>query len=261
MKLLDPNTIKIDQTKMALIHSQMTAVYRRIVFSRLYSDDDLLEHYTRSLGNLQSLLSIKNAQMEAQTEEEASVYLRNLQFSLDFIIEQILQEKCFSSIRDLFALLRIVSPEAHARHPNKFRSTFVQVGSFLCPPPEEIESLVSELFFHLEQIANPVVRAIYLHHELIRIHPFVDGNGRVSRMAKNWIFLFDLLPPIFIDSPEEKKDYVSALSESFHDLASDNGRESRAATERFFDQEMNRLLRHTEIVHRSVFEATRGDEL
>jgi Fic family protein len=57
-----------------------------------------------------------------------------------------------------------------------------------------------------------------LHHELIRIHPFADGNGRVTRIAKNWMLLCDLYPPIFINVGPQKKEYVNTLSQSFKKL-------------------------------------------
>lgn len=36
---------------------------------------------------------------------------------------------------------------------------------------------------------HPVLVATYLHDELVRIHPFIDGNGRTSRLLMN-LYLF-----------------------------------------------------------------------
>ncbi len=99
----------------------------------------------------------------------------------------------------LFQLLRIISPETNAKHPNKYRQTQVMVGEHICPEPSQIPSLMNELFYQMSTISNTIVKSVYLHHEMIRIHPFADGNGRVTRIAKNWILMFDLYPPIFID--------------------------------------------------------------
>lgn len=85
----------------------------------------------------------------------------------------------------------------------------MQIGVYLCPNPEELNSLVSQLFYNLESISHPLIKAIYLHHELIRIHPFIDGNGRTVRIAKNWIFMYNLYPLIFIKDEIEKKEYKS----------------------------------------------------
>ena len=36
---------------------------------------------------------------------------------------------------------------------------------------------------------HPVDIAAYLHDELVRIHPFIDGNGRTSRLLMNLYLL------------------------------------------------------------------------
>lgn len=33
---------------------------------------------------------------------------------------------------------------------------------------------------------HPIIRACYLHGEFVKIHPFVDGNGRTSRLLLNF---------------------------------------------------------------------------
>ena len=32
---------------------------------------------------------------------------------------------------------------------------------------------------------HPIIRSALLHGELVKIHPFVDGNGRTSRLLMN----------------------------------------------------------------------------
>ncbi len=32
---------------------------------------------------------------------------------------------------------------------------------------------------------HPIIKSALLHGELIKIHPFVDGNGRTSRLMMN----------------------------------------------------------------------------
>ncbi|MBU0618716.1 Fic family protein [Patescibacteria group bacterium] len=57
--------------------------------------------------------------------------------------------------------------------------------TFNPPPPIEINPQIKEFFRWLNseeahQI-HPVLRAGIVHYELVRIHPFLDGNGRVAR--------------------------------------------------------------------------------
>ena len=53
-------------------------------------------------------------------------------------------------------------------------------------PPEQVESEIDRFLEfhrgHAELDLAPELEAAWLHHEFVRIHPFQDGNGRVSRL-------------------------------------------------------------------------------
>ena len=216
------------------------SIYRLIIFSRYHEDDDLLDSFFNGMHELTELVSIKNAQMEAQNEDEAKEYLKNLRIALDFIVEEIKAHRNFGTEVQLFQLYRLVSPETHLLNPNKYRQSLVQIGSYVCPHQSEVPMLVSDLFYGMQYISNPIFRAIYFHHELIRIHPFTDGNGRVTRVAKNWMLMYELYPPIFINDSFQKKKYIASLANSFREL--DNTNEWNDFTSQFFDLELDRLL-------------------
>ncbi len=251
MILLSPNAIVINQSKIDQIEYYVKSIYRLIIYSRHHLDDDLLDIYLDGVNGLQELLSIKNAQMEAQNEEEAKEYLKNLKKSLEFVLDEIIDHQNFTKEIQLFQLLRLISPETNLAHPNRFRQTHVQIGGHICPDPERVPSLISELFFKMETISNPIIRAIYFHHELIRIHPFVDGNGRVTRIAKNWMLMFEMYPPIFINDSSQKMEYISTLSNSFKILER-SPLEWNEYTELFFEQELNRLLKNVVFLYDSI---------
>lgn len=83
----------------------------------------------------------------------------------------------------------------------KYRETQVviknsQTGevSFRPPPstavPVEVEELLE--FVNLkENEVHPVLKAGIVHYELVRIHPFVDGNGRVARALSTLILFLE----------------------------------------------------------------------
>lgn len=86
--------------------------------------------------------------------------------------------------------------------------------------PTEIAFYIDELFAWLNseegKSVHPLLRAGILHYELVRIHPFTDGNGRTARaMALLLLFLegyelkkFFALEEYYDSHPEE---YYSAL--------------------------------------------------
>lgn len=63
--------------------------------------------------------------------------------------------------------------------------------TFRPPPPLEVPYLMRDFLYWLNQtdneILHPVLKAGIAHHELVRIHPFIDGNGRVARVLATLI--------------------------------------------------------------------------
>ncbi|GAA0873357.1 hypothetical protein GCM10009117_25040 [Gangjinia marincola] len=251
MILLPLNIPEINVLKMSQIELEIRAIYRLITFSRKHLADDLLDTFLSHTQDLKELLSIKNAQMEAQDEDEAKEYVLNLNETLRFVTQEINKNITFSTQVQLFQLFRLISPESHREHPNKFRGTHVQIGSYLCPEPSKLNSLVADLFYRMLQIKHPILRAIYFHHELIRIHPFTDGNGRTTRIAKNWMLMYNLYPPIFIKDDEEKYEYIQTLSASFSQLEKSPNHWNEH-TINFFKQEINRIYRNTNMIYNKV---------
>ena len=63
--------------------------------------------------------------------------------------------------------------------------------TFRPPPPIEIPFLMREFLYWINRYGNdeihPLIRAGTVHHELVRIHPFIDGNGRIARTVATLI--------------------------------------------------------------------------
>lgn len=57
---------------------------------------------------------------------------------------------------------------------------------------------------------NPLELAAWTHAEFVKIHPFVDGNGRTSRLIMNYQLLLNGFLPISI-AKESRLEYFNAL--------------------------------------------------
>lgn len=79
---------------------------------------------------------------------------------------------------------------------------------FVC---KDIENLIDKK--EKLSISDYVSKVTIIHHELTKIHPFEDGNGRIIRAFSNWLLKLKQLPPIYIPY-EEKTEYVSALNKA-----------------------------------------------
>ncbi|MBS2962680.1 Fic family protein [Actinocrinis puniceicyclus] len=80
-----------------------------------------------------------------------------------------------------------------------------------CPPmlvDDQMERLV-ELYKQTEG-AHPVIRAAWLHHRFIQIHPFADGNGRVARALTLLSLQRGHYAPIVVDRLQ-RTTYIESL--------------------------------------------------
>lgn len=82
--------------------------------------------------------------------------------------------------------------------------------------PEETPALMTDLIqWYNEAEAkgdlSPIELASLFHYRYIRIHPFEDGNGRVSRLLVNYILYRHGYPMIVVKSAD-KDNYLTALN-------------------------------------------------
>lgn len=67
--------------------------------------------------------------------------------------------------------------------------------SFRPIPPQEVEKAVKELLEFVNTSSkdsmHPVLKSGAVHYEFVRIHPFVDGNGRVARALSTLILFLE----------------------------------------------------------------------
>lgn len=59
---------------------------------------------------------------------------------------------------------------------------------------------------------NPVEIAAWSHAEFVRINPFIDGNGRTSRLIMNYQLMVNGFLPVSINK-EDRLEYYNTLEE------------------------------------------------
>ncbi len=89
-------------------------------------------------------------------------------------------------------------------------------SAFVPPAPSELDLLLQEFFDWLGMAwksVHPVVLAALVHLRLVTIHPFGDGNGRVTRIALNFVLHKKGFP--MLDIPYSRRSgYYRALERS-----------------------------------------------
>ena len=122
--------------------------------------------------------------LEAINHAEAIDYIK------DFAKQNI--EISERTIKDIHAL---VLHGINRENAGKYRNVPVMIsGSRHVPSqPFLIEKQMEDFMIKFHEMeaekVHPVLIAAYLHDELVRIHPFIDGNGRTSRLLMNLYLL------------------------------------------------------------------------
>ena len=109
--------------------------------------------------------------------------------------------------------------------PGRYRmkNVFVSGSSRSFPPPETVAKEMGAFFEWVKSNRggqHPVAFAARVHAQLVMIHPFADGNGRVARLGMNTVLIQDGFLPTVIP-PVLKAEYIDGLKQ-IHESGSDH---------------------------------------
>ena len=113
------------------------------------------------------------------------------------------------------------TPASYIVHAGQYKtrpnSVITATGErFEYASPEETPALMTDLlqWYNEEEQKkqlSPIELASLFHYRYIRIHPFEDGNGRISRLMVNYILYRHGYPMIVVKS-SDKNNYLTALN-------------------------------------------------
>jgi len=187
-----------------------------------YSETELLLIFDNPEGNhtLRELEEMKGSDIAFQlTKDLAADSERPLTEQNIKYLNQILLVRPFwkdAITEDGQPTRRQIKVGEYKEYPNSVR---LQNGEiFHYASPAETPILMGELikWFREEEEKKEmhiVEIAAMLHYKFVRVHPFDDGNGRLSRLLMNYVLFKNNLPPIIIKT-EDKKNYLLALNKA-----------------------------------------------
>ena len=125
---------------------------------------------------------------------------------------KITRDIVFSWHKEIFSQTKIGESGNIRQHNvgiiNNARITFASVPEI----PKRLEEFFSWINKH-DQKENPVEFACLAHYKFVSIHPFADGNGRISRLIMNYI-LYKYDYPLLLIKNTDRKAYFKALAKS-----------------------------------------------
>ena len=143
--------------------------------------------------------------------------------AIKFIESIVKKRKREMSENDILELHRITLKGISDQWAGKYKTSQNRIlGSKLktTPPymvPEEMKHLVKMVNKNPYKY-DTVELAAFAHHELVRIHPFLDGNGRCARLLANLILMRNGFPPNIILNKDRKKYFETLEKAHFSNL-------------------------------------------
>lgn len=142
-------------------------------------------------------------QQEVINLADACVYLQecldnNIELSVQLIKE--LHQKLLTNLDD--------------KNAGRFRDQDVAISGAKATPPSHLDvpSLIQSIV-SLERTANvhPIQKAAWLHWAIARVHPFIDGNGRMARLLQDYVLLKSRYVPASVQPEDRERNYYEAL--------------------------------------------------
>lgn len=144
--------------------------------------------------------------LEAINHEKAILYLNDLVKENNPITEW-----------NIKSIHQLVLKNIDDENAGRYRRENVTIKGATHIPPDylKVPELMEKLVLNYKNWNNfhPIIQAALLHGELVKIHPFIDGNGRTSRLLMNLDLMNHGYNPVIIKK-EDRLEYYEALDKA-----------------------------------------------
>lgn len=132
-------------------------------------------------------------------------------------IEDLVKEKDPVTEWNIKNIHQLVLKEIDDKNAGKYRSENVAIMGATHTPPDHliVPELMEKLILNYQKWNkyHPIIKAAIIHGELVKIHPFIDGNGRTFRLVMNLSLMNSGYLPVIIKK-ENRLEYYNALDKA-----------------------------------------------
>lgn len=119
--------------------------------------------------------------------------------------------------QDVMNIHKLILQKIDDENAGKYRAIPVAIAGSDVELPDalKVPELMEEFFVWLKSKSNthPIIIAADAHYKLVRVHPFVDGNGRTARLLMN-LLLMQANYPVTVIGNDKREDYINALEKA-----------------------------------------------
>jgi len=159
---------------------------------------------------LESGITIKGKSLKDYLE------IINHKEAINFIEELVLKDAELTEY-NIKSIHYLVLNEIDSKNAGKYReeNVFISDAKHIPPIYLNVPFEMQKLIDRYKSWSNlyPIVRACYLHGKFLKIHPFVDGNGRTARLLLNFELMKNGYPPVVIKN-DNKVEYYDSLDKA-----------------------------------------------
>ena len=117
--------------------------------------------------------------------------------------------------RSLFRIHQSISTGLVSDEESGFlRTRAVRISGTEYTPPrnlQDIRAKLNEIFYQQEQYINPLERAVYIHCNIAKLQPFIDGNKRTSRVMESIAMMNADIIPVYSSKDADILNYRKGL--------------------------------------------------
>ena len=202
---------------------------RRLAFARAVQGSNSIEGYNASLDDV---LAAVDDEPTLDADEETRLALAGYRDAMTYVL-QVAQDETAPEVDEglLKALHFMMIKYDLSKSPGRWRPGDIYVRNdetgqivYEGPDADRIPALIASMIKELEESQAPVlVRAAVAHLNLVMVHPYRDGNGRMARALQTLVLAREqIVAPVF-SSIEE---YLGRNTQAYYDVLADVGRGS-----------------------------------
>ena len=104
----------------------------------------------------------------------------------------------------------LIMQERKDKIPGEFKQKENQAGNTVFVHPHLVRGTLIKGYDYYQTLSHPLAKGIFISYLISEVHPFTDGNGRVSRVVLNRELISAKMPSIIIPTVF-RSDYIGAL--------------------------------------------------